>query len=76
MILHKEIREKEFQTTCKNLNATLMFDCVGGSSTSKVFNLLPWGSTLVHYGNLELKRLNKFVTDDFIFIIKQLQVSG
>jgi len=59
--------EKEFQSVCKELNLKIFFECVGGNSTGTVLKLLPPGSTMYHFGNLELKRLGNIDTSDFIF---------
>lgn len=64
--------QEDFKKTCSDLNVTNFFDCVGGNYTGWVMNLLPRGSTLYHFGNLELRRLGELDTHDFIFHKKEL----
>lgn len=65
--------EKEFETVAKELNLKNFFECVGGNNTGTVLKLLPAGSTMYHFGNLELKRLGNIDTSDFIFNKKVLK---
>lgn len=53
--------------------ATVCFECVGGSQTGQIISLMPKNSTIYHFGNLELKRLEEIDTSDFIFHKKVLK---
>jgi NADPH:quinone reductase-like Zn-dependent oxidoreductase len=64
--------ENEFKSSCESLNVKHFFECVGGSMTGKILNLLPNGSTVYHYGNLELKDISDVKTADLIFQKKTL----
>jgi NADPH2:quinone reductase len=64
--------EKEFKSTCESLHLKHFFECVGGSMTGKILNLLPNESTVYHYGNLELKDISNVKTSDLIFQKKTL----
>jgi NADPH:quinone reductase-like Zn-dependent oxidoreductase len=65
--------EKEFEAVCKELNLKNFLECVGGNTTGTILKLLPPGSTIYHFGNLELKRLGNIDTSDFIFHKKLLK---
>ena len=64
--------ENEFKSTCKSLNVKHFFECVGGNMTGEILNLLPNGSTVYHYGNLELKDISNVKTANLIFQKKTL----
>ena len=64
--------EDEFRSTCETLNVKHFFECVGGGMTGKILNLLPYGSTVYHYGNLSLKEISDVKTGDLIFLKKTL----
>jgi NADPH2:quinone reductase len=65
--------ENEFKSTCESLNIQHFFECVGGSMTGKILNLLPYGCTVYHYGNLEMKDISNVKTADLIFNKKTLK---
>ena len=65
--------EKKFTLLSKSKECRLLFDCVGGPLTKKLFSLLPLHSTIIHYGNLEAKSLEGFESGDFIFGNKKLE---
>jgi NADPH2:quinone reductase len=65
--------EFECQKLCVQSKVQICFDCVGGEMTGKLFNLLPNGGTLYHYGNLEEKEMTKFNSKDLIFKDKTLK---
>lgn len=48
----KDRYEVELHSLAKKLKATLAFDAIGGESTRKLFLSMPFGSTIVVYGNL------------------------
>jgi len=64
--------EDEFRSICQSLNVKHFFECVGGSMTGKILNLLPYGSTVYHYGNLSLNEISDVKTGDLIFLKKNL----
>jgi NADPH:quinone reductase-like Zn-dependent oxidoreductase len=45
----------------------MCYDCVGGEITSKVFNCMPNGSILYHFGNLLEKEISKIDSGELIF---------
>jgi len=59
--------QEKFKKLAAELNATVMFDCLGGELTGQCLNALPDGSTLYHFGNLELKNVSSISTHDLIF---------
>lgn len=59
-------------TNNKNENV-IGFDCVGGDMTFKLFKSMPSKSTLYHYGNLEIKKMNGLDSSDLIFDDKTLK---
>jgi NADPH:quinone reductase-like Zn-dependent oxidoreductase len=65
--------EKELKELTTKLNATVCFECVGGDYTSRMLAALPYGSTMYHFGNLELKRMNGFDTSEFVFNNKTMK---
>jgi NADPH2:quinone reductase len=65
--------EEDFKSTCESLNVQHFFECVGGSMTGKILNLLPYRSTVYHYGNLSLKEISDVKTGDLIFQKKTLR---
>lgn len=65
--------QKKLKILLKELDATIAFDCVGGASTFPLFQMMPPNSTLIHFGNLELKKLNGFDSSDFIFLNKSIK---
>lgn len=65
--------EKALSTLAKELNAKIFFDCVGGNLPGKILSLLPNGSTLYNFGNLEVKKLG---VDSASLIFKDKKVAG
>jgi NADPH2:quinone reductase len=63
----------ELERLAAELNATVTFECVGGNYTSQVLSAIPNGSTLYHFGNLELKRLNNIDIDEFMYKNKKMK---
>jgi NADPH2:quinone reductase len=57
----------------KEINVNLFFDCVGGSISGKVLSLLPNGSVMYNYGNLEVKPVS---IDSISLIFKDKKVFG
>ena len=47
--------EERFRSWCSEMNATLVFDAVGGEFVNIALPLLPPGSTIIVYGNLSRK---------------------
>ena len=59
--------QEKFKNLSAELNVTVMFDCLGGDLTGQCLTALPDGSTLYHFGNLELKNVSSVSTHDLIF---------
>lgn len=59
--------QEKFKNLAAELNVTVMFDCLGGDLTGQCLTALPDGSTLYHFGNLELKNVSSVSTHDLIF---------
>jgi len=59
--------KNELKQVAQEENATVCFECVGGDFTGKILNAMPRNSTIYHFGNLELRRLEDIDTSDFIF---------
>jgi NADPH2:quinone reductase len=62
----KQDWEKELEKLAGENKATVCFECVGGDYTGRMLTALPNGSTLYHFGNLELKRLNNIDVEEFM----------
>ncbi len=65
--------KEELCIAVKEINATVCFECVGGQYTGQIISCMPKKSTIYHFGNLELKRLEDIGTSDFIFDEKVLK---
>lgn len=64
--------ESECVKMCTQMKVQFCFDCVGGEITSKVFECMPNGSTMYHYGNLLGKEIVKIDSGELIFKDKTL----
>jgi NADPH:quinone reductase-like Zn-dependent oxidoreductase len=64
--------EENLKQTLKENNVQNFFECVGGSTTGTTLKLLPIGSTLYHYGNLELTPASNIDSKSLIFEKKTL----
>jgi NADPH:quinone reductase-like Zn-dependent oxidoreductase len=65
--------EKELAELANKLGAKYCFEAVGGEFTGRMISAMPNGSTIYHYGNLEMKQLTRLLTMDFIFKGKTLK---
>mmetsp|Transcript_27197 Transcript_27197/g.28264 ORF Transcript_27197/g.28264 Transcript_27197/m.28264 type:complete len:343 (+) Transcript_27197:18-1046(+) len=65
--------ENELKKKCLELDVTVLFECVGGKTTGKSLSALPSGSTLFHFGNLELAGISEVNTGDLIFQKKKIE---
>ena len=58
---------KQLRELSTKLKANIIFDCVGGQMTGQCFAAIPDGSTLFHYGNLEIKRIGGIDSSELLF---------
>jgi NADPH2:quinone reductase len=65
--------ENAISKLAQELNTTVFFDCVGGNLPGKILSLLPNGSVLYNFGNLELKKVG---IDSSSLIFKDKKVQG
>lgn len=65
--------EGAVQKLAHELNTTIFFDCVGGNLPGKILSLLPNGSVVYNFGNLELKKVG---IDSASLIFKDKKVQG
>ena len=64
--------EKAIAKLAQELNASIFFDCVGGNLPGKILSLLPYGSVMYNFGNLELKKVG-IDSSSLIFNDKKVQ---
>jgi NADPH2:quinone reductase len=59
--------EKQCVKMCTLAKVQLCYDCIGGDITSKVFDIMPDGCTMYHFGNLTEKEISKIDSREIIF---------
>ncbi len=64
--------ESEFEKLALETKAYAAFECVGDDTTAKLLSLMPDGSTVYNYGNLEAKPIRGVSSGDLIFRDKTL----
>lgn len=71
---NEENWQEELKKLAKELDARMCFECIGGDMAAKILGLMPYGSTVYHYGNLLFKPVEGLSSVDLIFFNKR--VSG
>lgn len=69
----RPVFEAELEYKCRDLNATLAFDAVGGELTTTLFEKMPPGSTIMVYGNLSETAVSNLDPLQLIFKNKRVQ---
>lgn len=64
--------ETQFEKLALENKAFAAFECVGDDTTAKLLSLMPDGSTVYNYGNLEAKPIRGVSSGDLIFRDKTL----
>jgi NADPH2:quinone reductase len=65
--------EKNLETLARELNAKILFDCIGGNMPGKILAQLPKGSVMYNFGNLEIKNVG---IDSASLIFKDKKIQG
>jgi NADPH:quinone reductase-like Zn-dependent oxidoreductase len=65
--------EKDCLLISEEFKPKLCFDCIGGNTTSTLMKILPFDSTLYHFGNLSEKAIDNISSRDLIFYNKKLK---